>query len=87
MDIFARRIIGFGVAREYVDRLFFWNSVDMTRQLEAFRDYYRKLRVRRSLGGTTPAQRPGAASPRPAALNTYAWRQHCHGLFQTQVAA
>ena len=83
---FAERRIG-TVRREYLDHLFFWNSVDLTRKLKAFRDYYNEFRVHRSLDGTTPAQRAGAASPRPAALNTYAWRQHCQGLFQTPLAA
>ena len=83
---FTERLIG-TVRREYLDRLFFWNSVDLTRKLEAFRDYYNEFRVHRSLDGTTPAQRAGAASPCPAALITYAWQQHCQGLFQTPIAA
>ncbi|MPZ43615.1 MAG: transposase [Betaproteobacteria bacterium] len=83
---FIERLIG-TVRREYLDRLFFWNSVDLTRKLAAFRDYYNEFRVHRSLGGTTPARQAGAASPPPAELNTYAWRQHCQGLFQTPVAA
>jgi transposase InsO family protein len=83
---FIERLIG-TVRREYLDRLFFWNSADLTRKLAAFRDYYNEFRVHRSLGGTTPARQAGAASPPPAALNTYAWQQHCQGLFQTPVAA
>jgi len=83
---FIERLIG-TLRREYLDRLFFWNAVDLTRKLETFRDYYNEFRVHRSLDGTTPAQRAGAALPRPAALNTYTWRQHCQGLFQTPMAA
>jgi transposase InsO family protein len=83
---FIERLIG-TVRREYLDRLFFWNALDLTRKLETFRDYYNEFRVHRSLDGTTPAQRAGAALPRSAALNTYTWRQHCQGLFQTPMAA
>jgi transposase InsO family protein len=83
---FIERLIG-TVRREYLDRLFFWNSVDLTRKLEAFRDYYNEVRVHRSLGSATPAQRAGAASWRPAALDCFAWQNHCQGLFQTPVAA
>jgi len=83
---FIERLIG-TVRREYLDRQFFWNSVDLTRKLEAFRDYYNEFRVHRSLDGTTPAQRAGAASLCLTALNTYTWRQHCQGLFQTPMAA
>ena len=67
---FIERLIG-TVRREYLDRLFFWNSVDLTRKLAALRDYYNEFRVHRLLGGTTPAQRAGAASSRPAALDCF----------------
>jgi transposase InsO family protein len=50
---FIERLIG-TVRREYLDRLFFWNSVDLRRKLAAFRDYYNEFRVHRSLGGTLP---------------------------------
>jgi hypothetical protein len=38
------------------------------------------------LAGVTPAQRSGAPPPL-AHLNSYRWRQHCNGLFQTPAAA
>jgi putative transposase len=41
---FIERLIG-TVCREYLDRLFFWNSVDLTRKPTAFRDYYNEFRV------------------------------------------
>jgi putative transposase len=83
---FVERLIG-TVRREYLDRVFFWNSADLMRKLEAFRGYYNTHRVHRALAGSTPAQRAGAPSPAPAALNGYAWQQHCRGLFQTPIAA
>jgi len=83
---FIERLIG-TVRREYLDRVLFWNSVDLTRKLNAFRDYYNEFRVHRSLDGTTPAQRAGAALPRPAVLCSYSWQQHCQGLFQIPTAA
>lgn len=83
---FIERLIG-TVRREYLDHVFFWNAVDLTRKLEAFRDYYNASRVHRSLDGTTPEHRAGASSPPNASLDQYAWRQHCRGLFQIPVAA
>ena len=83
---FVERLIG-TIRREYLDRVFFWNAMDLTRKLGDFRDYYNAHRVHRSLDGTTPAQRSGASSPAPSALNRYAWRQHCRGLFQIPIAA
>ncbi len=83
---FIERLIG-TIRREYLDRLFFWNSVDLTRKLDAFRDYYNEFRVHRSLDGAMPAQCAGIAPPAPAVLSSYVWRPHCHGLFQTPIAA
>jgi transposase InsO family protein len=83
---FVERLIG-TIRREYLDRMFFWNAGDLTRKLAEFRDYYNADRVHRALAGTSPAQRAGAPSPAPAALDHFAWQQHCHGLFQVPMAA
>jgi len=83
---FVERLIG-TLWREYLDRMFFWNAVDLIRKLGEFREYYNAHRVHRALAGSTPAQRAAAPSPAPAALDHYAWRQHCRGLFQTPIAA
>ena len=83
---FVERLIG-TIRREYLDRVFFWNAVDLARKLKEYEDYYNAYRVHRSLGGTTPAQCAGASSAAPASLDRHAWRQHCRGLFQTPIAA
>lgn len=83
---FVERLIG-TIRREYLDRAFSWNAVDLARKLGEFRDYYNAHRVHRSLDGTTPSQRAGASSPAPVSLDRPAWRQHCRGLFQTPVSA
>jgi putative transposase len=83
---FVERLIG-TIRREHLDRVYFWNSVDLARKLGEFRDYYNAHRVHRALAGSTPAQGAGAPSPAAAALDHYAWRQHCRGLFQTPSAA
>jgi len=82
---FVERLIG-TIRREYLDRVFFWNAADLARKLIEFKDYYNAYRVHRSLDGTTPAQRAGASTPAPAALDHHAWHQHCRGLFQTPIA-
>jgi putative transposase len=83
---FVERLIG-TIRREYLDRVFFWNAVDLARKLGEFRDYYNADRVHRALAGATPAQRAGAPSPASASLDHYAWQQHCRGLFQAPIAA
>jgi len=82
------RIALIGTIRsEYLDQVLFWNALDLTRKLEAFRDYYNASRVHRSLDGIPPAQCAGASSPAPAALDSYGLQQYCHGLFQIPAAA
>jgi putative transposase len=83
---FVERLIG-TIRREVLDQTFFWNTLDLTRKLDAFRCYYNAQRVHRSLGGTTPAQRAGAFAPALAALDHFGWRAYCHGLFLIPVAA
>ena len=83
---FVERLIG-TIRREYLDRVFFWNAVDLARKLSEFRDYYNARRVHRSLDGTPPAQRSDGSAASPAALDHYVWRQHCRGLFQIPLAA
>jgi hypothetical protein len=82
------RLIG-TVRRAYLDHRFFWNAIDLTRNLDAFADYYNRHRVHRSLDGTTPARRACASSPPPAraAIRQYAWAEHCRGLFHTPIPA
>jgi len=82
---FIERLIS-TIRREYLDRVFFWNTVDLARKLNEFRDYYNESRVHRSLDGAIPADRAGALSSARATLNHYTWWQHCQGLFQTPVA-
>src|SRR6202022_299118 len=45
---FGERLIG-TIRREYIDRAFFWNAVDLARKLHEFSDYYDAYRVHRSL--------------------------------------
>ena len=83
---FVERLIG-TIRREYLDRTFFWNSIDLDRKLRAFQNYYNTARVHRALNGTTPANRAGCPSPSPARFVNYAWMSNCRGLFDTPVAA
>ena len=49
--------------------------------------YYNQHRCHSGLAGVTPAERSGVPSPPIAKLESYSWRQHCNGLFQTPTAA
>jgi transposase InsO family protein len=83
---FVERLIG-TLRREYLDRIFFWNALDLERKLVEFRSYYNGSRVHQSLGGSTPEEQAGKPRPGCATLDSYGWQQHCRGLFQTPIAA
>jgi len=77
---FVERPIG-TIRREFLDRTFFWNSIDLHRKLDAVRLYYSAARVHRSRDGTTPANRAGHPSASTASWVPYVWESHCrrHG--------
>ena len=83
---FVERLIG-TVRREYLDRTLFWNRGDLERKLDNYLAYYNQHHCHTGLAGATPAQRSGAPAQPIANLESYTWRQHCNGLFQTPTAA
>ena len=83
---FVERLIG-TVRREFLDRLFFWNALDLERKLQEFSGYYNGSRVHQSLAGNTPEEQAGKPRPGCGTLDSFGWREHCRGLFQTPIAA
>jgi hypothetical protein len=83
---FVERLIG-TIRREYLDRTLFWNRSDLERKLEHYQAYYNHHRCHTGLAETTPSDRGGLPAPPSAQLESYTWRLHCHGLFQTPIAA
>ena len=60
---FVERLIG-TIRREYLDRVFFWNAVDLTRKLREFRDYYNAI----ASTARSMARRPRNAPAHPPLL-------------------
>jgi len=83
---FVERLIG-TIRREYLDRIWFWNDGDLERKLEAYQAFYNHHRCHTGLSGVTSARRSGGPPTPVARLDSYRWRRHCYGLFQTPVAA
>lgn len=83
---FIERLIG-TVRREYLDRLFFWNTQDLERKLASYRQYYNENRVHQSLSGSTPQHVSDNSQGQYSQLDHYSWNSHCNGLFQTPIAA
>ena len=83
---FVERLIG-TIRREYLDQTFFWNSLDLERKLNHFKDYYNQYRVHSALDGDAPNERCDEIQREPINLERYAWQTHCTGLFQTPIVA
>jgi len=83
---FVERLIG-TIRREYLDRVFFWNSIDLIRKLGKFKTYYNGSRCHQSLSGSTPSEKSGKPAPHCTSLGRYAWQQHYQGIFQAPIAA
>ena len=83
---FVERLIG-TVRRDFLDHTFFWNTLDLERKLEDFKQYYNWYRVHSSLNGYTPAETSGEAIFSKADLNEYQWQSHCRGLYHLPLSA
>jgi transposase InsO family protein len=82
---FVERLIG-TLRREYLDRTLFWTTVDLDAKLTEFQHYYNGHRTHAGLEGGLPE--PGAdGSASPIDFESYRWRGHCRGLYQTPIAA
>ncbi|MDR3385612.1 MAG: integrase core domain-containing protein [Rudaea sp.] len=82
---FVERLIG-TIPREHFDQTLFWNSLDLSRKLEEFKNYYNNSRVHQSLCSATPTERSGKPLPVRAAFDSFGSKNHSRGLFQTPVA-
>ena len=83
---FIERLIG-TIRREHLDQTLFRNQGDLEPKLNDYKVYYNRHRCHTGLAGITSAQRSGALAHPIANLDSYRWRQHCNGLFQTPAAA
>ena len=59
------------ISREYLDRMFFWNRVELDRKLEVFASYDNAFRVHQGLGGHTPEDAAGGAMSPSASLRRW----------------
>ncbi len=75
------------IRREYLDQTFFWNSLDLERKLDHFKDYYNQHRVHSPLEGDAPSERCGEIHRKLINLDRYTWQSHCNGLYQTPALA
>ena len=82
----VERLIG-TIRREYLDLTLFWNRGDLESKFAKYQAYYNHHRCHTGLAGVTPAERSGLPAQPIAKLESYAWRQHCNGLFQTPAPA
>jgi transposase InsO family protein len=82
---FIERLVG-TIRREYLDQILFWTAMDLEEKLADFQGFYNGHRTHAGLGGGLPEPAAdGLASP--IGFESYRWRRHCRGLYQTPTAA
>ena len=82
---FVERLIG-TIRRECLDRTLFWTAADLEMKPLDFQRYYNGHRTHAGLDGCTPDPSTNSGCAR-ANVSWYRWQPHCHGLYQTPVAA
>jgi len=88
---FVERVIG-TTRRECLDKILFFNALDLQSKLNAFQSYYNETRVHSSLALKTPlamAERHQNEEviKKVISLGNYKWKSHCKGLFNLPIAA
>ena len=82
---FVERLIG-TIRREYLDWVLFWTTADLEVKLSDFQTFYNGHRTHGGLEGRLPEPTAEGSVP-PIGLDSYQWRRHCRGLYQTPIAA
>ena len=82
---FVERLIG-TIRREYLDWVLFWTTADLEMKLSDFQTFYNGHRTHGGLEGRLPEPTAEGSVP-PIGLDSYQWRRHCRGLYQTPIAA
>src|SRR5262249_44494980 len=80
---FIERLMG-TMRRECLDRWLFWTATDLELKLMAFKEFYNNYRPHAALGGRAPID---ASQGKGIDARSYCWRKHCHGLYETPIAA
>ena len=81
---FVERLIG-TIRREYLDQILFWSTADLETKLLDFQIFYNRHRTHGGLQGCAPEPTAEGSAPR-IELDSYQWRRHCRGLYETPVA-
>jgi len=83
---YIERLIG-STRREYLDKLFFWNEIDLERKLNQFKLYYNNERAHSSLEKNTPAKKANEKTAQVISIEKYRWKSYARNLFQLPMAA
>lgn len=78
---FVERVIGI-TRQEYLDHTLFFNSRDLQRKLNNFKDYYNEHRAHSSIEWKSPSTRSNDdhSVKLKSNINQVRWQSHCNGL-------
>jgi hypothetical protein len=70
-----------------LDRTLFWNSHDLQKKLDAYKEYFNQHRSHSSLNLLTPNQKSASTNKKSTLTDKCQWKSYCRGLFQLAIAA
>lgn len=83
---FVERLIK-SIRNELLDQILFWNSNDLQRKLDSYKQYFNQYRSHSSLDFLTPNQKMGNIRHKSIRIEKYRWELFCRGLFQLAIVA
>jgi hypothetical protein len=75
------------MSSDNLDQTLFWNQSDLERKLENYKPITTTAGVTARWPELRRLKRNGIPHRQSQKLESYSWRQHCNGLFQTPTAA
>ena len=75
------------IREELLDRMLFWNQLDLERKLSIFRAYYYRYRLHSGIDGIPPEEEEGQCQRQILPFGDFGWTSHCYGLFQLPAVA
>ncbi len=82
---FVERLIR-TIREELLNNIFIWNSCDLQKKLDTYKDYFNQSRSHSAINAMTPENK-SSGNKKVLSLSNYQWKKHLHGLVQLPNAA
>lgn len=67
------------IREELLRNILIWNSCNLQKKLDAFKDYFNHFRAHAGISSMTPENK-NSGNNKVLSLSDYKWKKHLHGL-------